>query len=386
MQENLRNITIIGGSFGGLITAIALKNKGFNVNVYEGSEENADPLITVNILPNAVKILKKLGLFDEIKKKACRINELLISNEKGKVLQRVNINDIDNSAAYSLHPEDFRRILYDALPGEIIHKEKDKDFVSCKNENNNVKIEFSDGSIIYSQLLIGADGINSRIREQIKNDGKPVYRGYRFWHGIVNFSHKDLPANESIEFLGKGKRFGIMPLGNGRISWWATANEKQSLPHHMSGRKKKLRSKFRNWYAPIPLLISATPDENILKTNALDRVPSPGWHDGRVVLIGNAAHPTTPNGGLEINLSIEDAWVLTELLEKENNIETALTKYEETRFARTAEVRKAALKHGEIGQWEKPVAAYFRNIFINVLPTGMQKKFITDFISFDATI
>lgn len=202
---------------------------------------------------------------------------------------------------------------------------------------------------------------------------------------MVNFNNKDLPVNESVEFLGKGKRFGILPLGNGSVSWWAVANEKQSLPHHMSGRKKKLLSKFRNWYAPIPLLISATPDENISKTNAFDRIPSTGWHDGKVVLLGNAAHPTTPNAGLEVNTSIEDAWVLSELLEKEKDIETALTKYEELRYPRTTLITNAALKHGIAGQWKNKLAIIFRNIFIKILPTSMQKKFIEDFISFDAT-
>lgn len=174
MREDLRNIAIIGGSFGGLVTAIALQKKGFKVKVYEGTSENTEPSLGIIILPNAGKILKKLGLFEEIQRKASRINQIVINNDHGKTLQQTSLEN-NYTPALGIHPDDLRQILYHALPEEIIFS--NKNFVSYQNENNSVKAAFADGSEIETQMLIGADGTYSKVREQLKK----LWKTYLSW-------------------------------------------------------------------------------------------------------------------------------------------------------------------------------------------------------------
>src|SRR5262249_18595216 len=147
---------------------------------------------------------------------------------------------------------------------------------------------------------IGADGIHSDVRAQFVDDGEPLFRGYTVWRGIAPTIPSLVSPASAIEIHGRGKRFGIGPVGMGRLGWWASANVDSD----------NLSSLFAGWWRPVLELIEATPKNSILKTRALDRDPNKTWGDGRMTLLGDAIHPTTPNLGQGGCLAIEDAFVL----------------------------------------------------------------------------
>jgi 2-polyprenyl-6-methoxyphenol hydroxylase-like FAD-dependent oxidoreductase len=150
-------------------------------------------------------------------------------------------------------------------------------------------------------------------------------------------------------------------MGQGRICWYATRNEGPSQPDAPEGRKAEVQDLFRHWHHPIPELIEATKEADILKNDARDRPPLRQWGRGRVTLLGDAAHPITPNVGQGPGMAIEDAACLARLLAERSDIAGAFRTYETMRRSRTAFIARQARRIGAIGQWENPWIVRGRN-------------------------
>jgi 2-polyprenyl-6-methoxyphenol hydroxylase-like FAD-dependent oxidoreductase len=156
------------------------------------------------------------------------------------------------------------------------------------------------------------------------------------------------------ETWGAGQRFGIMPMGQGRICWYATRNGPPSQPDAAGGRKGEIQDLFQDWHHPIPELIAATKPPDIIKSDARDRKPLRKWGEGCVTLLGDAAHPITPNVGQGACMAIEDAACLAKLLPGSTDVAAAFRGYEAMRRSRTAFVARQARRIGAIGQLENP--------------------------------
>jgi 2-polyprenyl-6-methoxyphenol hydroxylase-like FAD-dependent oxidoreductase len=157
--------------------------------------------------------------------------------------------------AVALHRADLQRALRQAFPAQLFHLGKTFEsfqLLSHEEQNEQVAARFADGSSVNCDLLIGSDGLHSRVREQLLQDGQPVYRGYTVWRGITPRTPAALPTQTAIEVYGRGQRFGIGPVGLGRTGWWATANEGEHATGETSSeRRAKLLDLFAGWYAPI---------------------------------------------------------------------------------------------------------------------------------------
>ena len=152
--------------------------------------------------------------------------------------------------------------------------------------------------------VVGADGIHSVVRKHIINDGEPIFRGYNIWRGIVEIN---FDIGYGSETFGKGKRVGIVPIKDGVYGWWATCNEKFMQDDKPETPKEKLNRLFGDWHYPIAELINNT--DHILKNSIIDRKPQKGWTNGNTTLLGDAAHPTTPNLGQGGCMAIEGAYI-----------------------------------------------------------------------------
>jgi 2-polyprenyl-6-methoxyphenol hydroxylase-like FAD-dependent oxidoreductase len=178
----------------------------------------------------------------------------------------------------------------------------------------------------------------------------------------------NLNASCPTETWGAGKRFGLVPLGKNRFYWYATNNQPESEILPPIARKAQLSKFFDDWHAPIPQIIEATPAENILHNDCYDRTPERGWSSGRVCLIGDAAHPTTPNMGQGGCIALEDAVVLTRCLQSADAPESAFEDFERLRFTRTQFINKRSLLLGRVGQWQNKFAVALRNILTKHTP------------------
>jgi 2-polyprenyl-6-methoxyphenol hydroxylase-like FAD-dependent oxidoreductase len=374
-------IIIIGGGIGGLGVALALRQAGFEPEVFEQAPALLEVGAAIAVWPNAMRVLERLGVSQGVLEKAGLIKEARWLNSDGRVLGQVRFPETD-APAVALHRADLQHILLQASPAENIHL--GKRFESYRQQGGDLHASFDDGSSFGCHLLIAADGLHSRCRAQMLNDGPPVYRGYTVWRGVAAHTPGTLPPFTAMEIYGRGQRFGIGPVGLGRTGWWATANEPESGAETASERQGKLLSLCDGWYAPVLELIEATPTESILRNAAYDRPPIKKWHEGNMILLGDAAHPTTPNLGQGGCMALEDAVLLSRCLMKYRDQGYALRTYEALRYARTAAITRYSLRYGAIGQWGNSSAARLRNALLSLIPETLGQRSLKLIFDYDA--
>jgi 2-polyprenyl-6-methoxyphenol hydroxylase-like FAD-dependent oxidoreductase len=358
-------ILIIGAGIGGLATAIALQKAGFQTALYERAPALRGIGAGISLWSNATAVLKKLDLLDEAVSKGQVYDGLEVKNRRGELLMR---SDVGGRAtpAICLHRADLIDLLErNCAPGTI---HPGKTIERFEQSETGVKAFFDDGETATGDVLIGADGINSRVRAQIKGDAKPVYRGYVIWRGVVDFNASGFSVKNPSETWGTGNRFGLVPIGKNRFYWYATNNQPENTILSPEKRKAQLSSFFQDWHAPIPQIIAATAAENILQNDCYDRSPERGWSSGRVCLIGDAAHPTTPNMGQGGCLALEDAIVLTKCLQKAASHGAAFHEFENSRFPRAKFINRRSLMFGRIGQWKNGLAVGLRDVLTKNTP------------------
>jgi 2-polyprenyl-6-methoxyphenol hydroxylase-like FAD-dependent oxidoreductase len=363
-------IAIIGGGIGGLTAALALKQFGFQSEVFEQAPALLDVGAAIAIWPNAMRVLERLQLSEKILEKAGAMEEIRWLDQEGFIINRVSI-----PLSVALHRADLQSTLLHALPDASIHL--DHTFVEYEQQGDKVIATFAHGDSVEADFLIGADGIHSDVRAQLINDGDPVYRGYTVWRGISPMVPALIPPGTAVEIHGRGKRFGIGPVGLGRVGWWATSNVADT---------DDLASLFAGWYPPVLELIEATPQKSILKTRALDRDPIKNWGSGRMTLLGDAVHPTTPNLGQGGCLAIEDALVLARCFEKYGAVEEALRHYERLRYNRTAAITKYSRYYGAAGQWENVWARGLRKTALTLVPESIAQRLMQIVFDYDPSL
>lgn len=369
-------IAIVGGGIGGLTTALALKEFGFETEVYEQAPALLDVGAAIAIWPNALRVLERLGLADTILSHAGEMDEIRWLDHRGHLLNQLSI-----PKSVALHRADLQSTLLHVLPPSWL--KLGHSLATYDDRNDKVVARFTNGEEIETDFLIGADGIHSDVRIRLVGDDQPVYRGYTVWRSISDAVPESLPAATAVEIHGRGKRFGIGPVGNGRVGWWASVNS--ASQNHTDKAQIELLRMFKNWYPPVLHLIEDTLPQTILTTSALDREPQPKWGSKRVTMLGDAVHPTTPNLGQGGCLAIEDAMVLARCFQKYGATEEALRKYEGCRYKRTAAITKYSRYYGTIGQSENPLLRGIKTILLPLAPEAILQRLVQTVFEYDAT-
>jgi 2-polyprenyl-6-methoxyphenol hydroxylase-like FAD-dependent oxidoreductase len=244
--------------------------------------------------------------------------------------------------------------------------------VGFTQDAKGVCARFADGQEAHGDLLIGADGLHSIIRAQLFGATKPKYAGYTCWRGVAHITGTGLETWA----WGKGYQFGVTPMSKGRAYWFAQCYTPEGTQDKAGGRKREMLDLFQDWHDPIPAVIEATADEDILRNPIYESEPLRHWSQGRVTLLGDAAHTMTPNLGQGACQAIEDAVELAECLKAEPNIVSALKHYERRRVRRTNRIALLARLIGKVVQWNSPMACSIRNAFIKRTPVSLELKIV----------
>jgi 2-polyprenyl-6-methoxyphenol hydroxylase-like FAD-dependent oxidoreductase len=191
---------------------------------------------------------------------------------------------------------------------------------------------------------------------------------------VAELGDEPFPGGSALETWGRGERFGLVKLRRRRVYWYATKNapkgEENAGPR--LGRKEELLAHFGGWHEPIPTIIRVTEDCDIHRDGVYYREPAKRWGEGRFTLLGDAAHPMTPDLGQGACQAIEDAVVLARSLDEEGDIEAALRLYEERRADRVAYVVRQSRRLGWIGQLENPLLRRVRDATLRTIPKRVQ--------------
>ena len=184
-------------------------------------------------------------------------------------------------------------------------------------------------------------------------------------------------GGEVGESWGRGERFGFCPIGFGEVYWFAVAN-RPAGGRDGADSLGALLDRFRTWHAPIPALLRATDPADVLRTDIHDRPPVRSWTRGRVALLGDAAHPMTPNLGQGGCQAVEDAVALALLLSASRDHVRAFRHYERIRLKRANRMVEAARRIGRVGQASTVVGTWLRDAMFRAVPAGLSYRGVVD--------
>jgi len=366
------NIIIAGGGIGGLTLAVALRPRGIRVTCLERNPDLEQGGAGLALSSNAMRELARLGLESAVIAAGKVINRAAILDSRGNPLggemDLARLHRELGAPTVALHRARLHRLLLEAIGDGVVRT--NLQVIGYEQCPEKVAVVCAGGERIDADLLVGADGLRSTLRTQFIHDGEPVYSGYTSWRGVTPTGSVKAPER-TRESWGRGERFGIIDIGFGEIYWFACANAPPD------GRDREVHAelleRFSGWHTPIEQIIRATPPERILRTDITDRSPIQRWHDGRVVLLGDAAHPMTPNLGQGAGQAIEDAVALDHFLGEPTSLEEALRAYERRRVARANAITRASRHLGRVAQWENPVAVWLRNAGMRCVPASFKQ-------------
>jgi salicylate hydroxylase len=349
MTGQKQTIAIIGGGIGGLSAALSLMRAGLDVHVYEQVSALREVGAGLVISPNASRILFSLGL-SEAMTKACVAplawrhrrwqngETLLLSPMAGVTPPRFD------HPLYTAHRADILGMLAAAFPADRLHL--GRKLSDMLDGDDRIKLTFDDGSVAYSNVVIGADGIHSAVRRLLFGPENPRFTGCVAYRGLVaakKLAELNLPL-ESQLWMGPGKHFVHYPVSGGRLINFVCLVERESWTKESwteSGEVADALNAYAGWHEQVCAVISAA--EQIFVWGLFDRDPLPRWSVGRVTLLGDACHPMLPFLAQGAAQAIEDAAVLTACLAKtQNDFPHALRRYERLRLPRTAKIQSIA--------------------------------------------
>jgi len=368
-------VLVIGGGISGLATALALHRVGHDVSVFERTQEIKEVGAGLTIWPNATRVLQQLGLGAVIPTIGMPANYRTIRTWHGELLSQIHVDTIAGSPMQLMHRADLQDALFQALKDVSVPIELGARYTGSTQDEESVEAHFADGRVVRGDILIGADGIRSVLREQLFGSPKISYTGYSSWRGIATVDEKYIPLGVSSETWGLGRRIGLIPLRGGRMYWFVAYTTPQGggKDETAEQRKQHVLSLFRGWHQPIEAILEATDTSQIIRTDVYDIEPLPQWSKGRIVLVGDAAHAMSPNMGQGGCQALEDAPALAESLQNTIDIQTAFQAYETRRKPRTARVAMQSRRIGQISQVNNALLYPVRNMLVKAMYT----KFLT---------
>lgn len=350
-------VTIIGGGIGGLAAAIALRRVGIGSIVFEQLSEPREIGAGLSIWSNAVNAIRELGLEAAVMASASAVEQNVTRTPSGRPIARTELRRFIREAGapcICIHRASLRKILLESLPPASVVMG-----ARCSAFDDSTAI-LETGERIKADALIGADGISSVIRDALHGAEAPRYAGCTCWRGIRQ-DNGALPAKTALLLIGGGSQFGVWPCGSGQLYWFLTKN----APPGTRLCKSEVLAFCRDWAPPAADIVEGTPAIAILQNDVVDRPPLSWWGRGRVTLLGDAAHASTPNLGQGACQALEDAVVLAHCLSQNRAIELALRKYEGLRIPRSSRIVRDSWQAGKALQLESPALASFRNWFVS---------------------
>ncbi len=354
-------VIIVGAGIGGMALAAALQRLDIPVLVLERAARLGEVGAGLGVLPNAVRALAAIGVSRKLYGNAGPFRRFRICNQRGEEL-----NEVDFEAAfrrvggegYVMHRTALHAAISECVdPGSV---RTDACVTSIEQSAAGVSVHVaSDPAPVSGDVLVGADGLNSVVRAHVLGDGPPRYAGETIFRGITEAALD--PPDVCREVLGAGQRAAFYDMGAGRCYWWATDPVPPGTHIAETARSAYLQERFAGWPYGLPALFARTPSERILQNDIFDRKPARTWHRQRVVLLGDAAHPTTPNLGQGACLALEDAVVLARTIRQSADCEGAFAYYHRVRGPRTARITRLSRWWGRSGLWKAAPLVWLRD-------------------------
>ncbi|ENW96102.1 FAD-dependent urate hydroxylase HpxO [Acinetobacter sp. NIPH 298] len=346
------NIAIIGAGMGGLTAGIALKKFGHQVTIYEQAAEILPVGAAISLWSNGVKCLNYLGLTDQIQALGGKMESLAyVDGLTHQTMTQFSLTPLYKEVgqrAYPVARADLQQLLMQQFGLEDI--KLGMKMTEIENHPDHVSIQFADGMQIQADLLIGADGTHSITRTFVlDHQVERRYAGYVNWNGLVEIDENIAPAQQWTTYVGEGKRVSLMPVAQNRFYFFFDVPIEVGLPNQRDQYKTELKKYFKDWCSPVHQLIDCLDEQKTNRVEIHDIEPFMNFYKGRVVLLGDAAHSTTPDIGQGGCQAMEDAIYLARALQINTfGLSDALERYQNKRNDRTREMVFRARKRCDV--------------------------------------
>lgn len=371
----LPKIAIIGGGIGGLAAAVALRLRGMEVAVYERSAEVREIGAGLRLTPNALKALRLLGLENEAMEVGVRIDRSTTRSWKSASV----ISTQDTSAArfgasaLTIHRADMLDLFHQRLPDEVIHL--NAVCTGIAQSAQSAVARFADGAEIEADVIIGADGIHSAVRESLFGADQPQFTGCVCWRGLIPIGQFPHDAHGTTRWLGPHGHVVSYPVRRGELLNFVAHYDSDAWTEESWTReadRSELQATYAGWNDAVLRMLDAS--ELTYIWALYDRAPMQAWGKGRATLLGDAAHSMLPYLSQGSSMTLEDACVLAlELARTPDQSNQALRRYESARMPRTRRAQLGSRARARENHLASPLARLRRDLL-----TKMRARFGAD--------
>jgi salicylate hydroxylase len=337
-------VAIVGAGIGGLATASALSHRGFDVQVYEQARHLGEVGAGVALGANSIRLLDRLGLQKPLQDYGPRWTQWRFSDSGGRVLTAQEMN----GRVLGMYRPDLIAMLADNLPTGSVST--GRRCVGFRQDTDRAIVEFADGERAEADLVVAADGIHSVLQHHVVEPSDPVFSGTIAYRGVIPADRvPDYPATVSTMSMGEGKHFLVFTLRGGELInfvGFVPSDDEMRESWSAPGDPAILAREFAGWEPMVQQIIGQV--DTTFRWGLYDREPLSRWTNGRLTLLGDAAHPMLPHMGQGANQSIEDAVALSAVLDGTDraDIPNAVLRYESLRRERAARVQRNSRNGG----------------------------------------
>jgi 2-polyprenyl-6-methoxyphenol hydroxylase-like FAD-dependent oxidoreductase len=370
-------VVIVGGGIGGLATAVALHRLGIRSVVLEQAESLRTGGASLTLSKNGWRVLDAISIGPQLRKQFLEMQGVVLKKEDGRELRSFKFKDNDQSQEVrGVERRVLLETLASQLPPQTIRFSSKLESIQS-NANGDTLLQLKDGTRFLANIVIGCDGIRSKVATWM-GFSEPKYVGYCAFRGLGFFPNGQ-PFQQKVNYIfGRGLRAGYEPVSATKVYWFITFNSPSLGPQMMDPAilRKEAKELVSTWPEDLQNLIDLTPDEAISRTPLADRWLWPGIapsaSKGRVVLVGDAWHPMTPNLGQGACCALEDSVLLANKLASAINggtesVEGAMESYRSERWSQVFRLTVLANLVGKLLQSDNPLVCSVRDNIVSAM-------------------
>jgi 2-polyprenyl-6-methoxyphenol hydroxylase-like FAD-dependent oxidoreductase len=361
--KNLRAI-IVGGGIGGLTAAIALRRAGHQAVVLERAKSIDHVALGagVHLWTNALQALQAIDLAGEVAAAGTTVTAHRYLSWQGRPLGALRVGEVSaelGAPTVGLSRPELHRTLASALEDGVVRF--NAEFIGFEQNTRRVVARLADGGEEQGDILVGADGIKSVVRQQLHGWTEPHYSGLTAWRAICDFTSPQVAVGEMCIYWGPGARILHYHVSGQRLYWLSLVKSPPRQRDPEGASKAAVSAHYLGWPRHVREMLAATEEAAILRTDIVDRDPLRRWGQDRVTLLGDAAHPMYPDMAQGAGQAIEDAVSLAAVLRDATDPVTALRDYEQRRLRRANGFVKTSRIVNKMSLMQAPLMCAVRN-------------------------
>jgi len=380
-MASTQKIAIVGAGLGGAAAATLLQQAGFDVSIYEQAPEFSRLGAGIHMGPNIMKIFRRMGIEQQLDQMGSHPDHWFSRDGlSGDYLSRIPLGEFarkEYGASYiTVHRGDLHALQMSTIQPGTLHFNKRLEKI--EDTGDQVRLSFTDGTTASANIVIGADGINSKIREELLGHEAPLYSGWIAHRALITrdkLARYDFDFEDCVKWWSEDRHMMVYYTTGRRDEYYYVTG----VPHpeldfegpFVDSSREEMFEAFQGYHPSVQALIEAT--DTVTKWPLRNRNPLPLWSRGRLVLLGDACHPMKPHMAQGAGMAIEDAAMLTRCLQETGlgDYRTAFELYETNRKERASRVQAVSNANTWLRTQEDPAWVYGYDLYAQALKSGV---------------